>query len=613
MMFSRLLPGMIILFSACLGWASLPPVRLQWLERFDWPLQATSNARPDQAASFGGEHQGVALLAGGFGRADTALRAQGKPSCVTDIYALQLGATNWSRVGSLSQPIAEGLSAGTSYGVVCVGGGADGKSTARAFLLEWNKNTGQVQEKPLPDFPFVMRLGALATKGNCVYVVGGEGSELATSDVWMLDLDQVATGWRALPPLPGKRGRRQAQVFVQNGDQKRVYLYAIGGYVEDAAKGRQTFNDGFVYDLSQSALSGHWRPMLSVNSTVADIDPRGLMGAKCVTSGDQHVLFFGADDAVRQDVGQLGRGQQIVAYHTVTDRWFVFGESQCGTAEVSLALKRVDGSILLGIAGAEVNGAGSSFCVTAKFVQQRKFHFVNWIVIAVYFCGLAGMGIWFMRKKKSADDFFRGGGHMPWWAAGVSIFAAMSSSITFLAVPALAYMSDWRYFPKIFCFLLIPPLVIGCYLPFFRKLNLTCAYEYLELRFNLACRLFTSLAFNLFMVARIAVVSYLPSLVVSAVSGVDINICIVFVCLLTILYCASGGIEAVIWSDVVQTIVLVGGAITILGMLIAGTDGGFMGVFKIAGSAGKLKIFDFSADFSLIFSFNFSLLFSTLS
>ena len=218
--------------------------------------------------------------------------------------------------------------------------------------------------------------------------------------------------------------------------------------------------------------------------------------------------------------------------------------------------------------------------------------------MAIYFSGLAGMGWWFMRKKKSADEFFRGGGHIPWWAAGMSILASMSSSISFLAVPALAYASDWRYLPKILPMVLIPPLVIGCYLPFFRKLNLTCAYEYLELRFNLACRMFASLSFVVFMVARVSVVAYLPALVVAAASGIDVNVCITAVCLLTILYCASGGIEAVIWSDVVQCVVLVGGQVLLFCLLVAGTDGGLAGFFEIASRAGKLDAFDLSFDFS---------------
>jgi SSS family transporter len=341
-----------------------------------------------------------------------------------------------------------------------------------------------------------------------------------------------------------------------------------------------------------------------------------------VTSGDQHALVFGGLDAAYFDENQRKMAtltgaaleaqraayqsvttnqnrwnRHVLAYHTVTDRWVALGQMPFPPTVAGAVIKRADRSILF--ASGEVQpGIRTPVCGIGTFVQHRNFHWLNWVVMGVYFSGLAGMGWWFMRKKKSADDYFKGGGRIPWWAAGISIFAAMFSSITFLAVPALAYMSDWRYLPKCFCIALIPPLVICCYLPFFRKLNLTCAYEYLELRFNLACRLFASLAFNLFMVARVSVVAYLPALAVAAVTGADVNACIVGVSLLTILYCAFGGIEAVIWSDVVQTVVLVGGALLILTLLVAGTEGGVAGVFHIAGSAGKLKLFDPSFDIS---------------
>jgi SSS family transporter len=109
---------------------------------------------------------------------------------------------------------------------------------------------------------------------------------------------------------------------------------------------------------------------------------------------------------------------------------------------------------------------------------------------------------------------------------------------------------------------------------------------------------FASLAFNLFMVARVAVVAYLPALAVSAATGADVNLCIVGVSLLTILYCALGGIEAVIWSDVVQGTVLFVGALFILVLLTAETDGGLLGAFHLANAAGKLRMFDWAFDFS---------------
>lgn len=635
-----------VLLLAYLARAATPPVSLEWSAGFSLPPQADGRAAAGVGAPFAGEHNGVALLAGGSNFPDEPLLKGGKKHYCADIYALPPGRTNWVAGGMLSQPLAEGMSATTLRGIVCVGGAAGGDaSSRRAFLLTWDAARGQAVETDLPDFPCGVRLGAAAAKDNRVYVAGGEYSASLPSDVWTLDLDAPQAGWRPLPDLPGPKGRMQAVAFVQNGDHKKTYLHVIGGYAKNAEGILQSVTNGFAYDLAQPPASGRWHPISPVVVRGQRSEGRGprtegrgprpeigtpasgsgatawpLIGARCATSGDQHVLVFGGLDAAYFDdnqrkiaalTGEAKEAQRgaylstvpntwnrhVLAYHTVTDRWFVLGEAPILPTVAGAVIKRADGSILL--ASGEIQpGIRTPVCAVGEFVQRRKFHWLNWVVMGVYFGGLAGMGWWFMRKKKSADDYFKGGGRIPWWAAGISIFAAMFSSITFLAVPALAYMSDWRYAPKCLCMAFIPPLVICCYLPFFRKLNLTCAYEYLELRFNLACRLFASLAFNLFIVARVAVVAYLPALAVSAATGVNVNACIIIVSLLTILYCAVGGIEAVIWSDVVQTMVLLGGAVLILTMLIVGTDGGVTGMFQIAGSAEKLKVLDFAGDFS---------------
>jgi cyclically-permuted mutarotase family protein len=601
-----------------------PPVGIEWSAGFPLPPQADGCAAVGVGAPFYGEHGGVALLAGGSNFPDVPLVAGGKKRYCDDIYALPPGGTNWVRAGALSRPAAEGVSATTPRGVACIGGGAEGETFSRACLLTWEAARGRAAESPLPDFPCPVRLGAAAARDNRVFVAGGQGTEVLASDVWLLDLDAPDKGWRALPPLPGVKGRMQAQAFVQNGDQKRTCLYVVGGYAKHADGGLQALTDGYAYDLAQPAEGGVWRSISSAVPIAAEASALPvawpLIGAKCVTSGDQHVLFFGGLDAAYFDGNQRKMAalagdareaqriayqsvvpttwnRQVLVYHTVTDRWFTLGEVPFPPAVAGAAIRRADGSVLL--ASGEIQpGIRTPVCTVGTFVQRRRLHPFNWLVIGGYFCGLACMGWYFMRRKKSAEEYFKGGGRIPWWAAGISIFAAMFSSITFLAVPALAYMSDWRYAPKCLCLALIPPLVIGCYLPFFRKLKLTCAYEYLERRFNLACRLFASLSFNLFMVARVAVVAYLPALAVAAATGADVNACIVAVCLLTVVYCAFGGIEAVIWSDVVQGAVLLGGALLILGVLVAGTDGGVAGLFETGVRAGKLRMVDAAFDFS---------------
>ncbi len=227
-----------------------------------------------------------------------------------------------------------------------------------------------------------------------------------------------------------------------------------------------------------------------------------------------------------------------------------------------------------------------------KMAFKKGFGPVAWSVLTLYFLLMAGMAWYFMRKKKTTADYFTGGGKIPWYVAGMSIFATMLSSISFLALPAQCYVSDWRYYPLTLGIFALAPVVIYFYLPFFRRLRVASAYEYLERRFNAAVRLFASGAYVVFMVSRVAIVTLLPALALNAMTGVSIDGCILVCGAATIVYCAFGGFEAVVWSDFVQGIVLVTGAIAIFVALIMGTDGGLAGAWASAFANGKTTLLD---------------------
>ncbi|MCD8266210.1 MAG: sodium:solute symporter, partial [Prevotellaceae bacterium] len=175
--------------------------------------------------------------------------------------------------------------------------------------------------------------------------------------------------------------------------------------------------------------------------------------------------------------------------------------------------------------------------------------------------------------------------------------ATMLSAITYMAIPAKAYATNWTYYPMLVTILLVSFPVIRYYLPYFRKLNITSAYEYLELRFNAATRLLASGLFIVFMVARMALVLYLPSLALTAVTGIDIRACIMLMGAVTIVYCTMGGVEAVIWGDVIQGIILVGGAFFAAFYLFAHTEGGFAGAMHLAVDGDKMRLFEWSLDY----------------
>ena len=135
------------------------------------------------------------------------------------------------------------------------------------------------------------------------------------------------------------------------------------------------------------------------------------------------------------------------------------------------------------------------------------------------------------------------------------------------------------------------------YLPFYRKLNVTTAYEYLEKRFNLATRLIGSAMFTMLQLGRIGIVLFLPSIALSLVTGVDVYTCILVMGVLSIAYTVLGGIEAVIWTDVIQVFVLLGGALLSLVMILGQIDGGFGSVMQVARDADKLFMLDTRLNF----------------
>ena len=163
----------------------------------------------------------------------------------------------------------------------------------------------------------------------------------------------------------------------------------------------------------------------------------------------------------------------------------------------------------------------------------------------------------FSKRQKSTNDYFKGGGRVPWWAAGLSIFGTALSAITFMAIPAKAYSADWSYIWLNAGILLVAPLIIYFLIPIYRKLNITSAYHYLELRFNVILRLIGSVSFILFQIGRMAVILFLPALAINVVTGINIYTCVLSMGLLSLLYTLMGGIEAVIWTDALQVIVLI--------------------------------------------------------
>ncbi|MBH46296.1 MAG: sodium:solute symporter [Flavobacteriaceae bacterium] len=218
--------------------------------------------------------------------------------------------------------------------------------------------------------------------------------------------------------------------------------------------------------------------------------------------------------------------------------------------------------------------------------------FFDILVIVIYFLLISGLGYYYSKRQKNTEDFFKGGQRIPFWAAGISIFGTALSPITFMAIPAKTYSTDWSYFLLNMSIFLSLPLVILLFIPYYREKKLNTPYEYLEIRFSSIIRLLGSCCFILYQIGRIGVVLFLPSIALNLVTGVDIFLCIALMGGVSLIYSLMGGIEAVIWTDVVQVFVLMGGVSLSLILIIIDTENGFSGIIEQAKINGKFNAFD---------------------
>lgn len=186
---------------------------------------------------------------------------------------------------------------------------------------------------------------------------------------------------------------------------------------------------------------------------------------------------------------------------------------------------------------------------------------IDTTILILYGLVLVGMGIYFFRKTKTSEEFMVAGRSIPAWAAGIAVMSAYTSSISYIAVPGKAFDSNWH--PLIFALTALPVtwFVTKYVIPHYRKNNIISVYKYLEDKIGEWSRVYASFLFVLFMVGRTAVILYLSSLLLVSFIDIDIRTLIIIIGAVTIVYTLMGGMEAVIWTDVMQSVIMIGGVL----------------------------------------------------
>ncbi|HND55102.1 MAG TPA: sodium:solute symporter, partial [Pirellulaceae bacterium] len=215
---------------------------------------------------------------------------------------------------------------------------------------------------------------------------------------------------------------------------------------------------------------------------------------------------------------------------------------------------------------------------------------IDLVILAAYLTAVVGFGCWFVWRSRSADDFMAAGRNLPGWAVGLSIFGSYVSSISFLANPGKAYAENWN--ALIFALSLPLAAAIACrwFVPFFRQAGELSAYHHLEHRFGPWARTYGVVCYMLTQLARLGTILYLLALALSPLIGLDVATLIVISGIVVTIYPLIGGTEGVIWTGVVQSLVLVAGAVVCVAMLLFETPGGAGGVWAAAMAESKFSL-----------------------
>ena len=614
------------------------------IQPFDWsgvnlpdlPPASGEVKQAGLAGPFVGVHGDALLVAGGANFPDLPPWREGKKVWWNDVYVLEKEAdgkpkSNWftSPRLELLKSSAYGVAISTEKGLLCIGGCDAERCHDDVFRLQWLPEERELKLQRLPNLPRPLAFMGGAMVDDIVYLMGGQekmGGD-ATNNFWSLDLSKpdAELAWEELPPWSGPPRILPLAASQSNGENDCLYLFS--GRNPHSEKATEMLTDAYRFDPSDKT----WSPLAEIST--GDGQPRCIMAGTCAPIGVAHILVFGGADGQRfleieklnERIAELDRSgedsnetnstelaelktqhqrfheqhtgfsQDILAYHAVTDSWTKVGEAEIPFPVTTQAVAWNGGIVIP--TGETSPGVRTAKVLLGEPQRSEGFGPLDYAAVALYLAFLVFIGIRLAGKEKTPEDFFKAGGRIPWWAAGLSIFGTQLSAITFMALPAKAYATDWTYLFGNLPILLVAPLIVFCFLPFYRKLDVTTAYEYLEKRFDASVRLVASGFFIFLQLARIGIVLLLPSLALSVVTGVDVTTCILVMGVLCIIYVTLGGIEAVIWTDVLQVFVLLGGAVYVVAS-IAGEVGGFQSLIDQAQSAEKLNYIDLRWNFS---------------
>jgi solute:Na+ symporter, SSS family len=541
-----------------------------------------------RAGMFIGQSGGALIFGGGRGE-------NSQPSA--DVFVQT--DSGWKKF-ALTEPVAfAGFVSGTfaeeigGFSKMFVAGGVGTNGlTDKVFSLEFRD--GKISQKFLPPLPEKVALAGVGffedQAQKQLYVVGGTTSLAADSASQKLFRYNFGAGsWEELPPMPGA-GRLLSGVICFYND-----VHIFGGFTISNAEGKTVCTptktaQAFRWHVIDGTTYKGWRELSPL--------PEAVAAPAVFQTGQVHAGIAGGDTRLFTgsifEISNVPESRAIQIYHNVTDTW-----TQKGELPVALANATAVQNGKLTLIGATETGTLAALDV-AIHRTVKSLRWADYAGLFFYFGVVVFAGIWFTRKQSGAEGFALGDRKIPWWMAGISMFASAASSISFMAIPALSFRTSvlWAY-PFL---ILIPLFFLEAYVlyPLIRRLEITSTFEYLERRFHPSLRFIASAqAIALQTFGRMNMVLLLPALAIAAVTGLNVYASVLVMGVLTTIYSAKGGMKAVVITEVIQGLTMVVGISLIFILAITGLPHGWKSFVEVGDQFRKFDPAILSFDYTM--------------
>jgi SSS family solute:Na+ symporter len=230
---------------------------------------------------------------------------------------------------------------------------------------------------------------------------------------------------------------------------------------------------------------------------------------------------------------------------------------------------------------------------------MKELHLLDLAIIIIYLVGMILVGFWFSRKNKTSDQFTKAVGSIPGWAIGISLYATFLSSNTFLGVPGKSFGSNWNSLVFSLAMPFSAWIAAKYFVPYYRKMGGVSAYSHLEHRFGSWARSYAVICFLLVQLARMGSIFFGIALSLQALTGYSMVTIMIVTGVCIVIYTVLGGIEAVIWTEVVQAVIKTVGGVAIILIVIYEMPGGIGKVIEIGSADNKFSLGTFMPDFTV--------------